>query len=60
VAVRNVRRDVNEHLKKMLKDHQVSEDDEKQGIGEVQKLTDQHIAQIDEITRKKEAEILAV
>jgi ribosome recycling factor len=60
VAVRNVRRDVNEHLKKMLKDHQVSEDDEKQGIAEVQKLTDQHIAQIDEITRKKEAEILAV
>ena len=60
VAVRNVRRDVNEHLKKMLKDHQVSEDEEKQAINEVQKLTDLHIAQIDEITKKKEAEILAV
>jgi ribosome recycling factor len=60
VAVRNVRRDVNEHLKKMLKDHQVSEDDEKQAINEVQKLTDLHIAQIDEISKKKEAEILAV
>ena len=60
VAIRNVRRDVNEHLKKMLKDHQVSEDDEKQAINEVQKLTDTHIAQIDEITKKKEAEIMAV
>ena len=60
VAIRNVRRDVNEHLKKMLKDHQVSEDDEKQAINEVQKLTDTHTAQIDEITKKKEAEILAV
>ena len=60
VAVRNVRRDVNEHLKKLLKDHQVSEDDEKQAMAEVQKLTDQHIGQIDEISKKKEAEILAV
>ena len=60
VAIRNVRRDVNEHLKKMQKDHQVSEDDEKQAINEVQKLTDQHIGQIDEITKKKEAEIMAV
>jgi ribosome recycling factor len=60
VAIRNVRRDVNEHLKKMLKDHQVSEDDEKQAIAEVQKLTDAHIGQIDEITKKKEGEILAV
>ena len=60
VAIRNVRRDVNEHLKKMLKDHQVSEDDEKQAINEVQKLTDLHIGQIDEISKKKEAEILAV
>jgi ribosome recycling factor len=60
VAVRNVRRDVNEHLKKLLKDHQVSEDDEKQAMAEVQKLTDQHIGQIDEMTKKKEAEILAV
>ncbi len=55
VAVRNVRRDVNEHLKKLLKDHEISEDDEKQAMAEVQKLTDQHIEKIDEILKKKEA-----
>jgi ribosome recycling factor len=60
VAIRNVRRDVNDHLKRMLKDHQVSEDDEKHAMTEVQKLTDQHIAQVDETTKKKEAEIMAV
>ncbi|HVR70581.1 MAG TPA: ribosome recycling factor [Vicinamibacteria bacterium] len=60
VAVRNVRRDVNDHLKKMLKDHEVSEDDEKQAVAEVQKLTDQHIEQINEAAKKKEAEIMAV
>jgi ribosome recycling factor len=60
VAIRNVRRDVNEHLKKMLKDHQVSEDDEKLAIAEVQKLTDQHTEQINEVTKKKEGEIMAV
>ena len=42
VAVRNVRRDANDHLKKLLKDHKISEDDEKHAIAEVQKLTDQH------------------
>jgi ribosome recycling factor len=60
VAVRNVRRDVNDHLKKMLKDHEVSEDDEKQAIAEVQKLTDHTIEQINEVLKKKEAEILEV
>jgi ribosome recycling factor len=60
VAIRNVRRDVNEHLKKLLKDHQVSEDDEKKAVAEVQKLTDQHTEQINEIVKKKEAEIMAV
>ena len=60
VAVRNVRRDVNDHLKKMLKDHEVSEDDEKHAMAEVQKLTDQHIEQINEVLKKKEAEILQV
>ena len=40
VAIRNVRRDVNDHLKKLLKDHEISEDDEKQAMAEVQKLTD--------------------
>jgi ribosome recycling factor len=60
VAIRNVRRDVNDHLKRMLKDHEVSEDDEKQAVAEVQKLTDQHIDQIGEVLKKKEGEILAV
>ena len=47
-SVRQVRRDANERLKKFLKDHQISEDDEKKGLDEVQKITDQHIKQIDE------------
>ena len=60
VAIRNVRRDVNDHLKKMLKAHEVSEDDEKKAMAEVQKMTDEHIEQIGEILKKKESEILAV
>ena len=60
VAIRNVRRDVNDHLKKMMKDHEVSEDDEKRAVADVQKMTDQHIADIDGIVKKKEAEIMAV
>jgi len=53
VAVRNVRRDVNDHLKKLLKTHEVNEDDEKQAIAEVQKLTDMHIDKIGEILKQK-------
>jgi ribosome recycling factor len=60
VAIRNVRRDVNDHLKKLLKDKEVSEDDEKHAMAEVQKLTDQHIERINDILKKKEAEILQV
>ena len=60
VAVRNVRRDANEHLKKLLKDHEVSEDDEKHALAEVQKLTDQHIEEINAALKKKEAEIMEV
>ena len=60
VAIRNVRRDINDHLKKLLKDHKVSEDDEKHAVAEVQKLTDQHIEKINEILKKKEAEIMEV
>jgi len=60
VAIRNVRRDANDHLKRMLKGHEVSEDDEKQAMAEVQKMTDQHIEQINEILKKKESEIMAV
>ena len=60
VAIRNVRRDVNDHLKKLLKSHEVSEDDEKRAVADVQKMTDQHIADIDGIVKKKETEIMAV
>jgi len=60
VAVRNVRRDANDHLKKLLKNHEVSEDDEKLATAEVQKLTDAHIEQINEVLKKKEGEILEV
>src|SRR5215510_16272586 len=60
VAIRNVRRDVNDHLKKLLKDHQVSEDDEKHAMAEVQKLTDQHIEEINSALKKKEAEVMEV
>ena len=60
VAIRNVRRDANDHLKKLLKDHTISEDDEKRAIADVQKLTDHSIEQIDDLLKKKEAEILAV
>ena len=60
VAIRNVRRDANDHLKKMLKDRKISEDDEKHAIAEVQKLTDHSIEQINELLKKKEADIMAV
>jgi ribosome recycling factor len=60
VAVRNVRRDANDQLKKLLKDHELSEDDEKHAIAEVQKLTDQHIEQIADVLKRKESEILEV
>ena len=57
-SVRQVRRDANERLKKLLKDHQISEDDEKKGLDEVQKITDSHIKQIDDLQKKKDAELL--
>jgi len=59
-AVRNIRRDGNEHLKKMLKDKAISEDDEKNGLAEIQKLTDDYIRKLDEVAKKKEQEILTV
>ena len=57
-SVRQVRRDANERLKKFLKDHEISEDDEKKGLEEVQKITDQHIKQIDEVQNKKDQDLL--
>jgi ribosome recycling factor len=57
-SVRAVRRDANERLKKLLKDHKISEDDEKKGLDEVQKITDQHIKQIEEVQAKKDQDLL--
>ncbi len=59
-AVRNIRRDGNDHLKKMLKDKAISEDDEKQALAEIQKLTDDYIHKLEEVAKKKEQEILTV
>lgn len=59
-AVRNVRRDSNERLKKMLKDKLISEDAERDGLEEVQKLTNSYISKIDELSKGKEVEILSV
>jgi ribosome recycling factor len=56
--VRTVRRDANDRLKKLLKDHKVSEDDEKRGLSEVQKATDDHVKKIDELQQKKDQELL--
>jgi len=59
-AIRNIRRDENEVIKKMLKDKQVSEDEERKALDEVQKLTDQYTAKVEELAKKKEEEILTV
>lgn len=60
VAIRNVRRDANDHLKKEEKDKKISEDELKQNEAEVQKLTDHHIKMIDDILKHKEKEIMEV
>jgi ribosome recycling factor len=57
-AVRQVRRDANERLKKLLKDHKISEDDERKGLEQVQKVTDEHVKMIDELQKKKDQELL--
>ena len=60
VAVRNVRREANEHLKKLLKDKQCSEDDERHALVDLQKLTDRFIADIDKVMQAKEADLMAI
>jgi ribosome recycling factor len=57
-AVRLVRRDANDRLKKLLKDHKISEDDERKGLDEVQKLTDKHIQLVDDLQKKKDGDLL--
>jgi ribosome recycling factor len=60
VAIRNVRRDSNEQVKKLLKDKLVSEDDERRSLDEIQKMTDSYIAKVDALSKAKEKEIMQV
>ena len=60
VAVRNLRRDANHHLKDLLKKKEVSEDDERRAQDDIQKLTDRYIAEIDKVLAAKEADLMAV
>ncbi len=60
VAIRNVRHASNDTLKKMLKDKEISEDDERGGLDEVQKLTNTYVGKIDELAKNKEQEIMSV
>jgi ribosome recycling factor len=57
-GVRQIRRDANDKLKKLLKDHKISEDDERRGLEDVQKITDQYVGVIDDLQKKKDAELL--
>ena len=59
-AIRQVRRDGNDKLKKMLKNHEISEDDEKRALDEIQKLTDKHIDEVASVLKHKETDIMAV
>jgi ribosome recycling factor len=60
IAVRNLRRDANEHARRLLKDKAITEDEERRSLDELQKLTDRTISEIDRLTSAKEAEIMAV
>ena len=60
VSIRGVRRDANEHLKKLLKDHKATEDQERGAQSDVQKLTDKHIAEIDALLAGKEKELMEI
>jgi ribosome recycling factor len=57
-TVRGVRRDANERLKKLLKEHKISEDDERKGLEQIQKMTDDHVKLIDDLQKKKDQELL--
>lgn len=60
VAVRNLRRDANQHLKDAVKDKSISEDDERRAQDDIQKLTDKHIAEIDKLLAQKEQELMQI
>lgn len=60
IAIRNIRRDSNNHLKALLKDKAISEDEDKRAESEVQKLTDKYVAEIDSLVEKKEKDLLEI
>lgn len=60
VALRNIRRDANQHVKDLLKEKEISEDDERKAEQDIQKLTDSHIAKVEEKYNAKEADLLAI
>jgi ribosome recycling factor len=60
VSIRNIRRDANDRLKALAKDRKASQDEERRGHDQIQKTTDKFIARVDELTKKKEQEILAI
>jgi ribosome recycling factor len=60
IAIRNIRRDANESLKKLLKDKAISEDDERRTQDEVQKLTDKFVAEVDKMVVEKEKDVMTV
>lgn len=60
VAIRNVRRDANDALKKLVKDKEISEDDERRAQDEIQKMTDKAVAEVDKMLQQKEADLMAV
>lgn len=60
VAIRNLRRDANTHLKEMLKKHQIPEDQERRAQDDIQKLTDRYVAEVDKLLQQKEADLMQV
>jgi ribosome recycling factor len=60
VAIRNIRRDANSTLKDLVKEKEISEDDERRAQDEIQKLTDEHVAKVDKILAEKEAELMEI
>ena len=60
VAIRNIRRDANSDIKELLKEKEISEDDERRGQDDIQKLTDKYVAEVEEMLKKKEADLLEV
>jgi ribosome recycling factor len=60
IAIRNLRRDANEHLKRLVKDKEISEDEERRAQDEIQKLTDRYVTDVDKLVLEKDKEIMTV